>query len=149
MAKSKWPAVRERFAEIEIWLRDGLYEKQIIERLAVGKTSFEKYKREHPELAELLLRGREAQNQEVVNSLFKNATGFYYFVTEAVKVKDANGDERVEVVELKKFSMPQTDAAKYWLNNRDKKNWANNPQMIDIKREEVEIRRREANFRTW
>ena len=149
MAKSKWDYVKSRFPDIKRWLREGLYEKQIIQQLAVGKTSWEKYKHEHPELAELLLSGRENQNAEVTNSLYKNAVGFYYYTTEAVKVKDAEGNESVQKVEVKKFSPPQTDACKYWLNNRDKKNWANNPQMIDLKREEVEIRRQESQFRTW
>ena len=138
MAKSKWDSIKARFDEIKKWLNEGLYEKDIIKKLGIGKTTWEHYKKEHSELSELLIQGHEEQNGEVVNSLYKNATGFYFYVTETVKCKNADGSERVEKIEVKKFKSPETEAAKYWLKNRAKKEWADNPHMIDIKREEFE-----------
>lgn len=149
MARSKWPQVRERFAEIEIWLKQGLAEKQICKNLGVGKTTWESYKKQYPELAELLKKGRQSQIEEVENSLYKNATGFYYYVQESVKVKNADGSESVEVVTLKKFKAPETGAIAFFLKNKDKKNWADNPNMIDIKREELQIRKDESQFKAW
>ena len=149
MAKSKWPQIQERFAEIEIWLKQGLAEKQIFKNLGVGKTTWESYKKQYPELAELLKKGRQNQIEEVENSLYKNATGFYYYVQESVKCKDPDGGERVEVVSLKKFKAPETGAIAFFLKNKDKKNYSDNPNMIDIKREELEIRRTESQFKAW
>lgn len=149
MAKSKWESIKARFPDIEKWLKEGLNQKQIIHNLGIGKTSFEAYKKQHPELAELLNIGKETQNEEVKNSLFKASTGFYYYVEEAVKVKDAEGNEDVRVVTVKKFSPPQTEAMKYWLNNRDKKHWANNPQILDIRREELEHRKNVDGFKNF
>ena len=149
IAKSKWPRVQERLAEIEIWLKKGLSEKQICKNLGIGKTTWESYKKEHSELTDVLKKGRENQVSEVENSLYKNATGFYYYVQESVKVKDPDGGEHVEVVSLKKFKAPETGAIAFFLKNKDKKNYYDNPNMIDIKREELEIRRTESQFKAW
>ena len=149
MARSKWPRVKERFAEIEIWLKNGLAERQIIKNLGIGKTTWESYKKKYPELMDLLKKGRETQIAEVENSLYKNATGFYYFIQESVKVKNADGSESVKVVTLKKFKAPETGACAFFLKNKDKKNWADNPNMLDIKREELQIRKDESQFKAW
>lgn len=149
MAKSKWPQVKERLAEIEIWLKKGLSEKQICKNLGIGKTTWESYKKQYPELAELLKKGRQSQIEEVENSLYKNATGFYYTTQESVKVKNGDGSESVEVVTLRKFKAPETGAIAFFLKNKDKKNWADNPNMIDIKREELDIRKKESSFKDW
>lgn len=149
MAKSKWPMVQGRFAEIEAWLKSGLSEKQIIKNLGIGKTTWEGYKNKYPELKELLKKGRVSQVQEVENALFKAATGYYYTVQESVKIKNGDGGESVEIVTLKKFKPPETGAMCFFLKNKDKGNWADNPQMVDAKREELEIRRKESEFRSW
>jgi hypothetical protein len=149
MAKSKWPMVKERLAEVEIWLNNGLSEKQIFTNLGIGKTTWESYKKKHPELMDVLKKGRQNQVREVENALYKNATGYYYYVQESVKVKNGDGSESVEVVTLKKFKAPETGAIAFFLKNKDKKNYADNPQMIDIKREELELRREEAQFKAW
>ena len=141
--------VEPRFAEAELWLRDGLSEAQIYKNLGVGKTSWERYKKDYPELAELLKKGRETQVEEVENSLFKLATGFYYYVDEAVKVKLGNGVEEVKVVRLQKFKSPETGAVAFFLKNKAKDRYSDNPQMVDIKREELDLRREQAQFSNW
>lgn len=149
MAKGKWDAVKARFHEIEQWLKQGDPEYQIFKKLNIGKTTWESYKKKHPELMELLKKGREIQVGEVENSLYKNATGYYYYVQEAMKVKDSEGNESVEVVTLKKFKGPETAAICFFLKNKDKMHYADNPQMIDLKRQELDIRRSESEFKTW
>ncbi len=149
IAKSKWPRVQARLAEIEIWLKKGLSEKQIFTNLGIGKTTWESYKKQYSELMDVLKKGRENQIEEVENSLFKNATGYYFYVQESVKVKDADGGESVQVVTLKKFKGPETGAIAFFLKNKDKKNYSDNPNMIDIKREELQLRKDESQFKAW
>lgn len=83
------------------------------------------------------------------NALYKNATGFYYYIEEKAKVKDADGNERLEKISLRKFSRPDTGSIAFYLKNYDKENFDDRPQMIDLKREELEIRREMAKFRDW
>ncbi len=149
VAKSKWEYVKNRFDDIKKWLEQGLSEKQIIKNLAIGKTTFEHYKNIYPELKEQLKSGRETQITEVENSLYKNATGFYYFVTEQVKCKNPDGSERVEAVEIKKFKPPETGAICFFLKNKDKENYSDNPQMIDFKKEEFKYKKEQDKFGSW
>jgi hypothetical protein len=149
MAKSKWPEIKARFHEIEQWLRQGLAEHQIITNLGIGKTTWENYKKKYPELIEVLKKARECQVSEVEIALFKNATGYYYYVDEVVTVKDADGGEHVEKVRVQKFKPPETGAIAFFLKNKDKKNWADTPQLVDIKKEELELRRSESEFKAW
>jgi hypothetical protein len=150
MAKSKYDShVRPRFYDIEQWLKNGLDEKQVIANLGIGKTSWESYKHKHPELTDLIKRAIVKPVQEVKDSLYKMATGFYYHVDEPVKVKNADGSETVQTVRLCKFKAPETAAICFYLKNKAKDEFADNPQMIDLKKEELEIRRQEANFKQW
>lgn len=147
--KSKWPGVEARFAEIEIWLRDGLSEEQICKNLGVGVTTWEGYKNKYPQLTELLKKGKDTQIAEVENCLFKAATGYYYRTEKAFKVKDADGNERIEVVTVEEFKPPDTGAMCFFLKNKKRDDWADNPQMVELKRQEIEIRRKESDFRQW
>ena len=150
MAKSKYDSqVKPRFYEIQQWLEQGLSEAQIIKNLGVGRTSWENYKHRHEELVEVLKKGRAVQVVEVENSLYRAATGYYFTVEEAVKVKNADGSEGVKVVRLEKFKPPEVAAMCFFLKNKDRANWTDNPQMIEVRREELEIRRQESQFKQW
>ena len=148
MAKNKYEeCVRSRFADIHKWLNvDGLYEKDIIKRLGIGKTTWERYKHDHSELVELLKSGRQHQIAEVEESLFKTATGYTYTEEQAFKLKrvfwDENDrrceEERVEVQTVQKFKPAETGAASFFLINKDRKNWGVNPALIDLRREQFE-----------
>jgi len=150
MAVDKYPEyVKSRFDEIEIWLKKGLSEKQIYTNLSVGKTAWERYKKVHEELRDLLKSGRITQVQEVENALYKNATGFYYYVDDMMKVKDKDGSEKVQVVRLQKFKPPETGAIAFFLKNKASDRYMDNPNMVDLKREELEIRRKESDFKSF
>lgn len=141
--------VKPRLTEIEMWLKKGLSEEQIYTNLGVGKTSWHNYKNKYPELVETLKNGKEVQILEVENALYKNATGYYYYVDEAVKVKLGDGKEDVRVVRLQKFKPPETGAIAFFLKNKAPDRYSDNPQMLEIKREELELRKKQAEFANW
>ena len=149
MAKGKWEDVKEKFSDIEKWLKKGLYEYQICKKIGIGKTAWEKYKNEHPELKELLKKGKEIQINEISRSLYKTAKGYSFYVDEAVKLKDEKGNERVEVIRLKKFQKAETAAIIFYLKNRSKFEWCDNPQMLELKKQELEIRKLETEIRNF
>lgn len=138
MANSKWPLIEERFDDIARMAKSGYREKDIYDLIGVGKTTWEKYKKEKPELSELLKREKEYPDDKVVNALFKNATGYYYYTDEVRKIKDKDGNEDLKVVTLKKWSPGQTAAQAIWVKNRLKDKWMDNPHATQLKREEFE-----------
>lgn len=149
MAKSKWDLVRSHFYDIEKWLENGLSEAQIIKNIGIGKTAWESYKNKFPELRELIKKGRQTQITEVENSLFKSATGFAYHVEEVVKVKIPGGGEEVQVVTVQKYQPAQVAAMIFFLKNKDRENWCDNPQMIKLKKEELAQRIKESELKAW
>lgn len=95
MAKSKWENVKDKLILIEGWARDGLTNKQIADNLGIGETTFYKIINEHPEVSEVLKKGKEVIDYEVENALLQNAL---------------NGNVTAQI---------------YWLNNRKPKQWKN------------------------
>ena len=141
--------VKARFSEIEVWISKGLNEKQIFTNLGIGKTTWSKYKNKYSELKDLIKRGRTGQVHEVENSLYKNATGYYYHTDGAMKVKDKEGNESVQIYTLKKFKPPETGAIAFFLKNKARGEYMDNPNMIEIKREELKIRKSESDFKMF
>ena len=141
--------VKSRFKEIEAWLNLGLSEKQIFTNLGVGKTSWSKYKNQNIELTDLIKKGRTNQVREVENALYKNATGYYYNTEESMKIKDKNGNETVQIYTLTKFKAPETGAIAFFLKNKAREDYMDNPNMIDLKREEIKIRKEQSEFKMF
>ena len=73
MSKLKWEQVEEKLSLVEGWARDGLTNIQIAQNLGIGKTTFYKMVNEHPELNELLKKGKEIVDYQVENALLQNA----------------------------------------------------------------------------
>jgi transposase-like protein len=95
---------------VEGWARDGLIDKQIAENLGVSYSTLKNWKREYPQFKEALSKGKEVVDRHVENALLKRALGFYY----EEDAMSAKGD----VKKVRKYQIPDTRAAMYWLNNR-------------------------------
>lgn len=144
MARSKWPRVKSRLFEVEMWCRDGLLEKDIAKKLGVAVSTFEEYKKKYPELLEALKKGKEIVDYEVENSLYKKCVGHYAKEGKAFKCKevyyDENGNrcerEEVKTAEVDVFIPPDTMAIAIWLNNRRPDRWRKNAnkEKLDEKR---------------
>ena len=111
------------------WARNGATETEIISKLSIGKDSFYKYKKEHPELL-AALKTREEADSQVEAALFKHATGFFY---EEVQTIERYSDKEGRVKEtktIKKYKEPDTTAQAIWLNNRRKDTWRQKQEQL-------------------
>jgi transcriptional regulator with XRE-family HTH domain len=142
MAKSKWPAVKEKLILVEAWCRDGLTEEQIAKNLGISVQTLNVYKKDHPEFLESLKRGKEVADIEVENALYKRAIGYKYdeVTKERVVAKDKYGepvkdDNGAVITELKitkvvtKEVQPDTTAQIFWLKNRKPTEWRDKKEM--------------------
>ncbi|MBO9597131.1 MAG: hypothetical protein J7559_04810, partial [Cohnella sp.] len=112
------------------WAMQGSLDTEICEMLGIGKTTFYEWKNDYPEFAEAVKKGKDIANGELLNSAFTQATGFMYTEQQAVKVKDFrvivgdNGEpkyepvERVELVDVQKFALPNPTMNIFMLKNR-------------------------------
>lgn len=159
--------VKPYFNEIKEWCRT-MTEKQIAEKLGIGESTFAVYKNKYPELKEVLIKGRRDLVVELRGALIKRAKGYDYTETKTVtqKVKwpdelysmllDAGfSEEQIEQSELvktevaKKQMPPDVAALNLALKNYDKENWANDPAMLDLKKEQWEFEKKMREKNDW
>jgi len=157
VAKSKWEDVSKRLREVEMWASMGLSESQIAFNLGISRATLENYKRDHLDILESLKRGKNQADFKVENSLYKKATGYETKETVAAKVKDIYYDdkgnkcqkERLDTVEVVKEIPPDVTAIKFWLINRNKGRWKENPTKVEIDKALLELKKKEAEKGDW
>lgn len=166
--KSKYEThVKPFFPEIMEMCRT-MTEMQIAEVLGVGISTFQYYKTEFPELAEVLKKGRRNLVADLRGALIKKATGYQYTETKEVTEQvrwpeemyamflDAGFTrEQIESSRLVKTEIahkqmsPDVAAINLALKNYDKDNWANDPQMLDIRKQELKLREKQVESNNW
>ena len=151
MAKSKYneKQLKEQKGEIETWAKRGCTKKEIAANLGISKTTFEAYEKKYSWLSGLIKKAQFEAVEEVENSLYKAATGYYYTEHQVVKVKTDQYREEVRVIEVQKFKPPDTGAMCFYLKNRAKDRWAENPQNIAIQQERLKLDKETAKFKEW
>lgn len=120
-------------------------DRQIAEALGVSCSTFMKYKAEKKEFSELLKRGRQNLVAELKSILIKKAKGFSY--KEKKLISDGSNVVRQEIVE--RYAQPDVAAINLLLKNYDKENWANDPQMIELRKKELELKERQIENNEW
>lgn len=150
MAKSKYPdLVQPRFPEIRAWLEAGLTERQVAKNLGICKTTFESYKQRYPDFLDLLKKARAVIVKEVENALTKRALGFEYEEIETEIKQVGEGKELKSIRKVTKYYPPDVAACAILLKNKDPKNWTDNPQMVDLRRQMLEFEREKFKDGKW
>jgi hypothetical protein len=120
-------------------------EKQIAETLGVAYSSWNEYKNKYPELSESLKKGRESLVLELRSTLIRKAKGFNYSEKKIIR---ENGVV-VREEEYQRASLPDVAALNLLLKNYDRENWSNDPQLLDLRRKELELKKEQAKANEW
>lgn len=120
-------------------------EKQIAEELGVAPSSFRSYKKKHPELVDALKKGRRQLVMELKSTLIQKARGFTY--TEKKDVYEGGVLVKTEV--YTKSALPDTGSIHLLLKNLDPENWAENPQELKLKQQQLELQKERLEFNDW
>ena len=148
--KSKYDQVAKRIPEILAWRRqDGLTEKQIAQKLGIHISTLQNYKNTYPEFAAAMNEAKQAIISDVLSSLIKRAKGYTYEEKKVyTKVEDGKTATYTEITA--KHEPPNVAACSLLLKNLDKEHdWSDNPTMLAVKREEVELRKKMAEADEW
>lgn len=143
--------VKPFLGEISKWYEDLTEEEIATKKLGVAVSTFEKYKKEHPELKQALLEGRQNLVIDLKASLKRKAKGFYYTETKTVKIHDFDNDIDVvaKVETYKKYAQPDTGAAHLLLKNLDP-SWHNDDaETLEIKKKQVELQKQKLEQDNW
>lgn len=144
-------------------------EKQIAESFGISYTgAWSLYKKQYPELVETLKKGRQNLVAELRSALIKKAKGYKYTETKVVEecvkwpdemyallleagftIEQIESSRLVKTEVAHKEMSPDVAAINLALKNYDKENWANDPQMLEIRKKEVELREKQIEANLW
>lgn len=148
MAMSKLKYIKDNLDNIAKWIEDGLFENQIFPKLGMSKPTWEKYKKECPELKDVLERSRETRNAilvpELENLMLKRARGYIdeEAVVEEVSRLNEDGELVVSKKVIKKSIPPDVGAIQICLKNftrNSKDPWTDNPQGDKLRKQKQEL----------
>ena len=148
MAKSKWESVKAKLHLVEKWARDGISEEKIAKSLGISVSTLAIYKTEYPEILRALKKGKESLITELENALIKKALGYDY-EEKKVYTKTEYGQAVTYTEITKKHQPPDTGALFGLLKNKDPEHYSDNPQMLQLKKQELELRERLAKEGNW
>jgi len=120
-------------------------EEQVSKKLGVAYSSWNKYKIEFPELTEVIKKGNFTLVGELKSVLKKRAKGFQYEERKVIKEHGVIVREEIYV----KSALPDVASINLLLKNYDKENWANDPQTLELRKKELELRRKQVEANTW
>lgn len=143
--------VLSRFDDIERWLKGGATERQVAAALGIAYSTWNSYKVRFPELVELI---KKVDRTNIVldlrSALLKKAMGFKYTESKTYTKKDEVTGHKTSYIEVtEKEALPDVAAINLALKNYDKQNWANDPAMLDLKKEELELKKKLAETNNW
>lgn len=126
-------------------MTQNMTEKQIAQTLGVAYSSFRTYKKDHPALVDALKKGRAELVMELKSTLIQKAKGFNY--EESKKIVEYGVVVREEI--YTKAATPDVAAINLLLKNYDKENWANDPQALELKKQELELQKLKLEDANW
>lgn len=140
--------VKPYLNQIQEWYED-LDERQIaVDKLGIAVSTWEKYKKEYPELRDVLKKGKQNLVSELKTSLKKKAKGFYYEETKTC-IREVDGKQVKTIEKYKKYAQPDTGALHLLLKNLDD-SWHNDDiETINMKKEQLKIAREKMESENW
>jgi hypothetical protein len=126
-------------------------EKQIAETLGVSYSSFRDYKNKYPALNDTIKKGRKVLSLELRSILIQKAKGFTYTEKKIIKERDPETGNMIVMREEKnvKQALPDVAALNLALKNYDPDNWANDPQLLKLKKEELDYKKENMKNENW
>lgn len=140
--------VLPRLDKIKEWYLT-MTESEICNRLGITLKTWISYKREHPELMEELISGRENLIKETKNSMKKRAMGFYYTEKKITETVDPDGGKTTRKEIYEKYALPDVTAQHILLKNLDPE-WHNDDmETIRQKRRQLDQNDRKIDNQEW
>ena len=136
--------IKPHLAEVETMLQT-MTEEQVAKKLGVAYSSWNKYKLEFPELSEVIKKGNTTLVSELKSVLKKRAKGFQYEERKVIKEHGVIVREEIYV----KSALPDVASINLLLKNYDKDNWANDPQALELRRKELELKEKQVDANLW
>jgi len=116
-----WP---DRIDHVKAIAMRGLTDDEMAAVMGVSSELLASWKAYYPQLAKAIEEGRMAADAQVVAALHSNAIGYVKTSDEVVRTRRG-----AQVVQVEKYYPAETNAQKYWLNNRAPSYWGDKTQI--------------------
>ena len=154
--KSVDEIIESNLTQVISMLKDGCKDKEIIEYLGISRSAWKAKKNNNLKLKQAIDEVKEVRNEQVEDALFKCCTGYHYYEDVVTKVKEdiltEDGivlvKEDVKISKVKKYKGPDIAAQKYWLNNRKKASWKDDPNKVENDRKSLKLKEKEIASKT-
>ena len=147
--------IKPNFSRIREWLDGGASEEQVALALGISYASWNNYKRDYPELDELCRAPRVPLVLDLRSTLVKKAKGFTYeekeqYIKQEVDpiTKKPIGNPIMHTKIVTKQSLPDTTALFGALNLYDEE-YCKDKKQYELKQQELELRRLNAEMKDW
>ena len=140
--------IKPFFEQIDKMLNDGASEEQVAKALDVSYSSFNNYKKQYPELAELCNKPRTNLVDDLRSALVKRALGFKYEEKRQYITEDEDGNKRKHTEIITKEALPDTTAIFGALNLYDE-NYVKDKKAHELKEQELELRKMALELKEW
>lgn len=133
--------IKPHIEEIRKAVEAGATVKEIAKAFGISESTLHKYKAEKKEFSDAFARGREIVIIDIKAALLKKALGFNYEEKKQYITEGANGDKKKHTEITTRYCPPSETAAAMLLRNYDEGWNDNDQQSIDLKRQEMELRK--------
>lgn len=140
--------VKPFFERIDKMLNDGASEEQVADALGISYSSFNNYKKQYKELADLCNKPRTNLVEELRSTLVKKALGFKYEEKRQYITEDAEGNKRKHTEIITRFALPDTTAIFGALNLYDDE-YVKDKKAHELKEQELELRKMALEMKDW
>lgn len=142
--------VKPRLFEISEWRRIGWTEEEIAKELGLSRRTLAQYKHLFPEFLRALKNETEELVKELRGALVRRAKGYQYIETKKIYERNEDGQlVHVRTEETTKSQPADVAALNLALKNFDRENWSNDPQLLALKREELELKKKQIEKDDW
>ena len=137
--------VQPHLAQIREWRKVGATVEHICDVLNIGRSTWHEYEREHPEFRDAIKKGTTEFCLDLRGELARLAKRHTLETKKQYIKQDAETGHKTQYTEITTKEVDADIAAiNLLLKNLDRDNWSNDPAHVELRRQELELRKKMA-----
>lgn len=141
--------VKPRLADIREWRKVGATVKNICEVLDIAPSTWSEYEKKYPEFSEAIKKGKAEFCLDLRGELAKLAKKHTLETKKQYIKQDMETGHKTQYTEITTKEIDADIAAINLLLKNLDEDWANDPQNLELRKQELELRKQIAEANNW